>query len=71
MKIQVNCCEGKEELSRQCLRENCPHYLRAKSEVNDSHPFTPTGFGNLHGNPSHSQFLRKVRKNLERRTTNV
>jgi hypothetical protein len=64
MKIQVTCCEGKDD--GNCMRGRCPHYARAKERVQRGWPYIGTGFGNLYGNPSHQNFLREVRENVSK-----
>jgi len=64
MEIKICCCQGVEHYSGQCLRDRCPHYSEAECQVWARWPWTPTGFGNLHGEPSHKDFLTKVRENI-------
>lgn len=62
IKFEVQCCEG--ESREQCLKDLCPHYSRAESEVRKDWPWLSTGFGNAYGNPKMAHFLEKVRRNL-------
>ncbi|MFA5841015.1 MAG: hypothetical protein WC847_01960 [Candidatus Paceibacterota bacterium] len=65
MEFIVKCCEGKDDGQGSCLRDRCPQYKKAKSEIEKSWPtYVGTGFGNLHGNPSHWHFLEKVKDNI-------
>ena len=62
MEFSVKCCEGDDSRQGSCLKDRCPLYRKAKSEVEVSWPsYVGTGFGNLHGNPSHWHFLEKVK----------
>ena len=65
MEFSVKCCEGNDDRQEACLRDRCPHYRKAKLEIEASWPsYVGTGFGNLHGNPSHWHFLEKVKDNI-------
>lgn len=65
MKVEINCCEGTEKYAGQCLKDHCPLYRNAWAEVHASWPHLATGFGNGYGNPSHGNFLSKVKANLQ------
>ncbi len=65
MKIEVNCCGGSPTHRDQCLKEKCPIYSKAQSEVERTWPYVPTGFGNLWGDPSEAHYLSRVRENLK------
>jgi hypothetical protein len=65
-KITIECCEGNERYPGHCLKNRCPIYRKAKNEVNQSWPYVGTGYGNLYGNPSHSDYLAEVRSILNK-----
>lgn len=64
MKVEINCCEGTELYEGQCLKSRCPLYMNAMKEVENSWPHLATGFGNAHGNPSHGNYLKKVKEKV-------
>lgn len=66
MKIQLDCCEGKDE--RICLKDRCPHYRKARARVQQNWPYVGTGFGNLYGNPKIGHFLAAVREDLAKKS---
>lgn len=64
-RITIECCGGIESYHGQCLRKHCPNYSKAQHEVSNSWHYVGTGYGNLYGEPTHSNILSKVRDNLE------
>lgn len=64
IKIELECCQGKERYSGQCLRDRCPVYREAKSDVNRTWPRMPTGFGNAWGEPRHKNYISEVINSL-------
>jgi hypothetical protein len=62
--IEVACCEG-DDKSGRCLKDRCPMYRKAKEQIQSNWPYTGTGFGNLHGDPSHQHFLNRVKRDIE------
>ena len=62
MRIETECCEGIERYNRKCLKDRCPEYQTARDEIGKNWPYTGTGFGNLHGEPTHEMYLYRVRE---------
>jgi len=60
--IIVQCCEGKD--GRNCFKNRCALYREAKATTEAGFPNISTGFGNLYGDPSHEDFLARVRRVL-------
>lgn len=44
-----------------CLEGRCPIFAAAEESVRKHWPFTPTGFGNLYGEPTREHYLSEVR----------
>lgn len=65
MELKVKCCEGNEGRQEPCLGVRCPFYKKAKLEIEKAWPsYVGTGFGNLHGNPSHWHVLERVKDTI-------
>ncbi|TSC59905.1 MAG: hypothetical protein LiPW15_573 [Parcubacteria group bacterium LiPW_15] len=63
--ITVDCCAGREDYPGQCLKSRCPHYEAARRRLLEFQPpYVGTGFGSLHKEPTHSQFLVAVKEDL-------
>jgi hypothetical protein len=60
-KITVECCGGNERYPGYCLKDRCPIYRKVKNKIDQSWPYVGTGYGNLYGNPSHSEYLTEVK----------
>jgi hypothetical protein len=63
--IKITCCEGNEKYPGQCLKDKCPWYVAASQKVQNSWQRVSTGYGNLYGEPKHSDNLSQVRKDVK------
>ena len=68
--IKIQCCEGQERHSGQCLKEKCPIYAETAEAVDRNWPYLATGFGNAYGYPKHIDNLIAV-QNMVAREENV
>ena len=64
--IIIQCCEGQERHTGQCLREKCPIYADAAETVDRNWPYLATGFGNAYGYPKHRDNLIAVQNVIAR-----
>ncbi len=69
--IKIKCCEGNEKNKGECLKNRCPWYTEASEKVQRDWPRTPTGFGNLCGEPDHHDYLSQVKRDIQNEAKRV
>lgn len=68
IEINLDCCDGREELADTCLRYRCPVYSVARHECDMKRPVIGKGFGYAMGQTTDEEALTQVRRTLAENT---